>query len=115
MKNYVQRGENITVAAPTGGVSSGNLIIVGALAGVAVADAAAGDAVTLATVGVFTLPKRLSASFASGAVIAWTLPEAYADVAGSGRYPIGVCTEPATPGEASVKVRLDGVSTVAAA
>lgn len=114
MKNYVQRGENITVAAPTGGVSSGNLIIVGALAGVAVADAAEGDAVTLATVGVYSLPKRLSASFATGAVVAWTLPEAYADVAASGRYPIGVAIEAAGNGTTEVITRLNGIATAAA-
>lgn len=114
MKNYIQKGDAITVAAPTGGVTSGSLTIVGALAGVAVADAAEGDAVTLATVGVYSLPKRLSASFASGAVVSWSVPDAWADVAGSGKYPIGVAIEDAGNGTTEVITRLDGIATAAA-
>jgi predicted RecA/RadA family phage recombinase len=58
MKNYVQRGENITVAAPAvTGCTSGDLVIVGALFGVAAETAAAGVPVDLVTVGCFALPK----------------------------------------------------------
>lgn len=114
MKNYLSEGDVVTVAAPVGGVSSGDGVLVGALFGVAAADVAAGDPAALATVGVFSLPKRLSASFASGAVVAWTLPEAYADVAGTGRYPIGVAVDPAGAGTSAVNVRLNGVATAAA-
>lgn len=114
MKNYVQEGDVVTVAAPTGGISSGDGVLVGALFGVAATTAAAADPVALATVGVFSLPKRLSASFASGAVVAWTVPEAYVDVVAAGRYPIGVATEPAGAGTSAVNVRLNGVATAAA-
>ena len=56
MKNYVQPGEILTLTAPTGGVVSGNAYLVGAVLGIAVADAAAGSNFESTTTGVFNLP-----------------------------------------------------------
>lgn len=61
MKNYIQEGRMITVAAPIGGVASGDGVVIGALFGVATKTAASGETVTLATDGVFDLPKLASA------------------------------------------------------
>lgn len=55
MKNFVQSGDVVTVAAPAD-VSSGQFVAVGALYGVAQADAKSGEDVALATKGVFELP-----------------------------------------------------------
>lgn len=44
MKNYIQEGRMITVAAPAGSVTSGDGVIVGSLFGIATE--AAGDGVT---------------------------------------------------------------------
>jgi len=54
MKNYIQSGDVITVAAPAD-VLSGEFVAVGSLFGVAQASAVAGDDVALATRGVFEL------------------------------------------------------------
>lgn len=56
MTNFVQKGNSITVAAPLGGVTSGDLVVIGSLIGVAATTAAAGADVEIATEGVFTLP-----------------------------------------------------------
>jgi predicted RecA/RadA family phage recombinase len=57
VKNFIQPGDSITVAAPSGGVTSGDLVVVNSLIGVAAATAAAGEDVVLDTEGVFELPK----------------------------------------------------------
>ena len=54
MKNYVQPGKTITLAAPYA-VSAGDGLLVGAIFGVATASAAIGEAVESALVGVFDL------------------------------------------------------------
>ena len=56
MKNFVQKGSNLTLPAPYA-VVSGQLVVVGHIVGVAVHDAAAGDPVTITREGVFTVTK----------------------------------------------------------
>lgn len=56
MKNFVQPGDSITLPAPAD-VTSGGIVIAGALVGVAAADALTGEGVVIATRGVFDLPK----------------------------------------------------------
>ena len=48
-KNYIQPGRVVTVAAPTGGVSSGDGVLVGSLFGVAQHDAVESEDVELLT------------------------------------------------------------------
>jgi predicted RecA/RadA family phage recombinase len=66
MKNFIQRGDMITVTAPTGGVTSGQGVLVGSLFGVAATTAAEGESVEIDTVGVYELPKLVSAVIAAG-------------------------------------------------
>ena len=56
MKNYVQEGNTITVTAPAT-VTSGQLVVVGSINGVAAFDAASGADVEVTVEGVFELPK----------------------------------------------------------
>lgn len=70
MKNYIQRGENITVPAPAA-VASGDGVLVGALFGVANSDAESGADLVLSTVGVFTLPKLTTDAVTVGAALYW--------------------------------------------
>ena len=55
MKNYVRDGQTVTITADTV-IKSGDLVVVGAIAGVANADAAVDETVVLVTEGVFWLP-----------------------------------------------------------
>jgi predicted RecA/RadA family phage recombinase len=114
MKNYIQEGRMITVVAPAGGVASGDGVLIGALFGVASKTAAEGNTVTIATEGVFDLPKLASAVIAAGDKVAWDNTAKQVNVPGTGLYPIGTAIEAAGNGVAKVRVRLDGVATAAA-
>jgi predicted RecA/RadA family phage recombinase len=115
MKNYIQEGRMITVAAPAGGVTSGDGVVIGALFGVASKTDAAGETVTIASEGVFDLPKLSSAVIAAGDAVAWDDTAKQVNVPGTGRYPIGTAIEAAGNGVTTVRVRLDGIATAAAA
>jgi predicted RecA/RadA family phage recombinase len=115
MKNYIQEGRMITVAAPTGGVTSGDGVVIGALFGVASKTAAEGETVTLATTGVFDLSKLASAVIAAGDAVAWDDTAKQVNAPATGRYPIGIAIEAAGNGATTVRVRLDGIATAAAA
>jgi predicted RecA/RadA family phage recombinase len=114
MKNFIQRGDMITVAAPTGGVTSGQGVFVGNLFGVAATTAAEARSVELATVGVYELPKLASAVIAAGARVAWDNTAKQVVLPGTGMVPIGIATTAAGNGVATVRVRLDGIATQAA-
>lgn len=63
MKNFIQPGKVLTLTAPSGGVESGKLYIIGAAFGVACGDAAEGEAFDLdVSGGVFELAKEAGAS-----------------------------------------------------
>jgi predicted RecA/RadA family phage recombinase len=114
MKNFIQRGDIITVTAPTGGVTSGQGMLVGNLFGVAATTAAEGESVEIATVGVYELPKLMSAVIAAGDRVAWDVTAKQVVLPGTGMVPIGIATLAAGNGVATLRVRLDGIATAAA-
>lgn len=105
MKNFVQKGEAITVAAPAA-VSSGAGVLVGDLFGVANGDAAIGENLTLATVGVFELPKLATDAIAVGAAVYWDDTAKEVTVTGPADGQIGHAVAAAGNPSATVKVRL---------
>lgn len=115
-QNYRQPGEVLTMTAPTGGLKSGDGCLFGALFGVAQFDALQTEEVEVATEGVWTLAKPNSViSFAEGALVYWDLSEAECTSTAATNYLIGVAARAAGATEASVDVRLNGISTVAEA
>jgi predicted RecA/RadA family phage recombinase len=114
MKNFIQRGDMITVTAPTGGVTSGQGVLVGNLFGVAATTAAEGESAEIATIGVYELPKLVSAVIAACARVAWDNTAKQVVLPATGMVPIGIATVAAGNGIATVRVRLDGVATAAA-
>ncbi|WP_050525683.1 DUF2190 family protein [Pseudorhodobacter aquimaris] len=114
MKTYIQNGDVITVAAPAGGIASGEGTIIGNIFGIAAYAAIAGDPLELATTGVYQLPKATTAVLTVGARVAWDNTAKNINVPGTGRFPVGIATEAAGNGITNVAVRLDGVGTVAA-
>lgn len=64
MKNYIQDGKVITVAAPAA-VVSGDFVQVGRIRGIAVTSAANGESVELDTEGAFSILKTGSEEFAT--------------------------------------------------
>lgn len=68
MKNFIQKGAVVSIPAPRN-VVSGELVVVGVLAGVAQHDALSGATVEIATEGVFELPKTSAQAWTVGAAI----------------------------------------------
>jgi predicted RecA/RadA family phage recombinase len=73
MKNFIQKGEVVTVTAPAT-VASGDLVTVGLLVGVAVHDAASGSPVEIQTTGVFRVKKATSQAWATVGLAIYVVP-----------------------------------------
>lgn len=115
MKNYIQPGELIPVIAPAN-VKSGDLIVVGAFAGVCAYDADLGEEVEIALTGVFEFPKA-SGEINAAAPVWWdaTTNHNVVNASSAGLFPIGVAVEHAATGDATVRVRLSGIPVAAVA
>ncbi len=109
MKNFVQKGDMVTVVAPAGGVTSGDGVLIGTLFGVAVRDAAAGENVDIAVSGVFDLPKVAAQTHAVGEAVGWdpATDEVNDTIAGA-VIEIGKVLVAAGAATTSVRVRLNG-------
>jgi predicted RecA/RadA family phage recombinase len=114
MKNYVQPGNNITLAASPYAVDSGEGVLVGQLFGVACGDAANGAEVDIATVGVFDLAKTSAAVFTVGAPVYFDAAtqtcrsgnDDDSNSAGDNEALIGVAVAAAGAGATTVRVKL---------
>lgn len=109
MKNFVQPGENITITA-TAAASSGDGVLVGSLFGIASTDAAIGDSLTLATRGVYSMPKPSTDVLAVGDPVYWDDAAGLVTTdAASGANPqVGLAVTAAGNPSSAVNVRLDG-------
>jgi predicted RecA/RadA family phage recombinase len=109
MKNYVQDGKYIEFTAGAA-ITSGQLVQVGDLHGVAVTDVANGATGTLALEGVFTLPKLTAASgdatTAGGPVYFSSGSVSGTDSSGS-RKKVGYALAVAAQAATTVRVLLD--------
>jgi predicted RecA/RadA family phage recombinase len=114
MKNFIQRGDMIAVTAPSGGVTSGQGVLVGNLFGIAATTVIEGESVEIATVGVYELPKLASALIAAGDRVAWDGTAKQVVLPATGMVPIGIATIAAGNGIMTSRVRLNGVATEAA-
>ncbi len=114
MKNFIQNGHMITVPAPTGGITSGQGMIVGGLFGIAATTAAEGANVEIATTGVYDLPKAPATVFTLGDRVAWDDTAKMIAPPAAGLYPVGVAIIAVGNGAVTVRVRLDGTTTTAA-
>lgn len=111
MKNFVQPGHNVTVPGPSGGVLSGGPVLLNELFGVACGDAAENADCEIATVGVFDLPKAASVTPAIGEEAFYnSSTKVVTPTSATGLFKIGVFTKAALSGDATARVRLDGVA-----
>lgn len=97
MKNYVQPGNTITLAAPYA-VASGDGLLVGSIFGVASGAAALGEPVEAALVGVFDLTKVGSQAWTAGAKVYWDNTNKRCTTAATDNTLIGVATEAVASG-----------------
>ena len=108
MKNFVQEGKTIDHIA-LADISSGDVVLVGPMICVAVADIASGETGPVATEGVFNLPKIATTAFAVGAAPRWdvstgqfsTAAAAAGDVSGA-----AVVTAAALAADTTLEVKL---------
>ncbi|MFC3690973.1 DUF2190 family protein [Chenggangzhangella methanolivorans] len=107
MRNHVQKGENITIPSPAV-VASGDLVVVGALYGVAAGDAETGADLDLVTVGVFDLPKVSALAINAGDKVYYDSTAKLVSKTASGNTYIGVAVTAAVNPSATVNVRLNG-------
>lgn len=114
MKNFIQPGKTVSVLAPRD-VVSGDLVIVGVLAGVAAHDALSGAPVEITTEGVFTLPKTSAQAWTVGAAI-YGIPSTGSTTTATtaGNVLIGVAMEAAINPSGTGVVRLNGSAPAAA-
>ena len=110
MRNYRGPGHSVDCIAPTGGVVSGGFYIFGVMAGVAGADAAAGERFALHLVGLYELPKGTGAGsgWTTGTAIYWNDATGVATETSSGAVRIGAAVEDVTDGATTALVRLSG-------
>jgi predicted RecA/RadA family phage recombinase len=108
MKNFVQPGKTITLAAPYD-VVSGNGLLVGSIFGVASADALTGAEVETALTGVFDLTKAPSQAWGVGDKIYWDDSTNVATKTVAGNTLIGVAVQAVAGGAADTigRVRLN--------
>ncbi|SEF44088.1 Predicted phage recombinase, RecA/RadA family [Alcanivorax sp. DSM 26293] len=105
-KNFIQRGDNITVIAAAL-AASGDLIVMGSLFGVALHDAAANEELTLKTGGVWELPKTSADTPAVGADAYWDDAAGEITTVSTDNTKVGVFVEAAAGGETVCRVRLN--------
>lgn len=105
MRNYVQPGDVLTIPAPAA-VSSGGVVIAGALKGIASGDAALGASVDVATVGVFELSKVGANEFAVGDTVYWDSVAELATSVSTDNTGIGFAVAAAGAGSALVRVKI---------
>jgi len=109
MKNYVQPGNTITLAAPYD-VMSGAGLLVGAIFGVAGGDALSGEEVEASLVGVFDLTKAASQAWSAGDKVYWDDTNKVATKTATGNTLIGTAVEAVAGGAGDTigRVRLNG-------
>jgi predicted RecA/RadA family phage recombinase len=109
MKNYVQPGNTLTLAAPYQ-VAAGAGLLVGTIFGVANCDAANGSPVEADIVGVFDLAKATGEAWSQGGAIYWDNTAKKCTTTSSGNKLIGAAALAALSGDTIGRVRLNGVT-----
>lgn len=108
MKNFIQRGDVLTIVAAAA-ITSGQLVRENSLIGVAATDAAIGEEVELKITGVFDLPKTSAQAWVRGNPIYMISASGLlTNVAGTGNYLVGVATADAANPSSTGRVRLNG-------
>ncbi len=107
MRNYVQRGESIPATAPSGGVTAGVGVLLGAhLFGVAQTTAAEGVAFELQTEGVVDIAKTSALAIAAGDLLYWDATNKVVNKTASSQKLVGVAVAAAANPSATVRMKL---------
>ncbi|CAA2104950.1 hypothetical protein MBUL_02951 [Methylobacterium bullatum] len=107
MRNFIQKGENITLPAPAD-IRSGDGVLVGSLFGVAAGDALTGTDLDLVTTGCFAMPKVVAQAMLVGDAVFWDNATKLVTKTATGNTRIGVAVETVAAQSGTVAVRLNG-------
>lgn len=111
MKTYIAPGKSITATAPSGGITAGVGLLVGArLFGVAQHDAAQGAAVELLREGIVTMAKTSALAITRGDLLYWDATNKVVNKTTSGQIAVGVANADAVNPSSTVEMIL-GVPT----
>ena len=110
MQNFIQPGNTITVTAPTGGISSGEGVLIGSLFGVAAFDAEESESVEIQTTGVMVLPKLATDVVAVGDLLYWDATNKRLTVTTTDNKLVGLAVAAAGNGATTVVIRLNGIA-----
>jgi predicted RecA/RadA family phage recombinase len=103
-KNYIQPGHAITVAAPTGGVSSGEGVLIGTLFGIAQHDALEGADLEILTEGVVDITKTSALAIDVGDRLFWDATNKVVNKTSTAQQQVGVAVAAAANPSATVKM-----------
>lgn len=113
-KNFVKSGNVINFTVPTGGVSSGEPLLIGDLFGIAQTDGVEGDSVACAMSGVFEVNKATGVedNWAANLFTAvyWDDTNKVFTRVSAGNTKVGAVHSPAASADTKGQVRLDGVA-----
>ncbi len=107
MKNFVQSGDTLPLAAPAA-LTSGDVVVVGAIVGVATTNAAAGTNFMCAIRGVFDLPKASGVAFAPGDKVYFDSAAKLVTSTATNNVRLGAAVLPAIGSATTARVHLDG-------
>lgn len=109
-KNYVYSGDTITLAVPySGGVTSGQGILVGGIFAVAAYDQSTqNNNVECVTEGVFDLAKEPGLAIAQGARVFWDNTNRRITTTSNGNFPAGAAVMSALAGDVTARTWIDG-------
>jgi len=110
--NAVQHGDVVPFTAPSGGVVSGQGILIGAFFVIPSVSATDGERFNGHLCGVWELPKTAANTPAEGALAYWNAAAGEVTTTASGNSLIGAFTEARGNGDTTAYVRLNGVAIV---
>jgi predicted RecA/RadA family phage recombinase len=106
MKTFVQPGRAITVAAPAGGVTSGDGVLIGNLFGIAQGDAQATEDVEILTEGVAEIAKTSALAISIGDRLFWDGTNKVVNKTAAAQVCVGVAVAAAANPSATVYMKL---------
>lgn len=106
MKNFVQKGEFVTITAPAGGTTSGVGVLIGDLFGIATNTVGAGESTEVLTEGVVEIAKTSALAIGVGDVLYWDNTNKVVNKTAASQKSVGIAVEAAANPSSTVAVKL---------